>query len=170
MARYRGSGSSSSSTSSMGSDPIEDRASSEEGRRGGLSRAQRRRPAGHPPDERRGSSPPRCLSPDDSLQPISGSRQSGPIRNIRASSGRSPERESMVGSPGRVRGARPGPSQPPCVPRGDCFGAARLAMTDPSPPEPRAHAWVQGKQTLSPGRGKCGLDALRPSTSLRPSQ
>ena len=85
--------------------------------------------------------------------------------------GRSPERESLVGSPGRVRGARPGPSQPPCVPRGDCFGAARLAMTDPSPPEPRAHAWVQGKHILSPeGGGKYGLDALRPSTSLRPLQ
>src|SRR5437899_9171440 len=42
-----------------------------------------------------------------------------------------------------------------------------LAMTDPSPPEPRAHAWVQGKHTLSPGRGKDGLGALRASTSVR---
>src|SRR5437899_7598988 len=91
-------------------------------------------------------------------------------RNIRASSGRSPERESLVGSPGRVRGARPRPELALYVRRGDCFGPAGLAMTDPSPPEPRAHAWVQGKQTLSPGRGKWGLDALRPSTSLRPSQ
>src|SRR5438445_10126673 len=38
----------------------------------GLSRAQRRGRAGHPPDERRESRPPRCLSPDDSLQSISG--------------------------------------------------------------------------------------------------
>ena len=34
-------------------------------------------------------------------------------RNIRASSGRSPERESLVGSPGRVRGARPRPEPAP---------------------------------------------------------
>ena len=97
-----------------------------------------------------------------------------------------------VGSPGRVRGARPGPSQPPEIasdPEGLAITdpspnplpreremwigrlapfdhPAGLAMTDPSPPEPRAHAWVQGKHTLSPGRGKWGLDALRPTTTL----
>ena len=78
----------------------------------GLSRAQRRRPSGVPTRRAEGewsapvSEPGRCApiglrSPPDQ-----------PERNLRASSGRSPERESLVGSPGRVRGARPGPSKP----------------------------------------------------------
>ena len=55
---------------------------------------------------------PRCLSPDD-FTPIHLWLALGqPERKIRSSSGRSPERESLVGSLGRVRGVRPGPSQP----------------------------------------------------------
>src|SRR5438552_5749699 len=162
----------------------------------GLSQAERRRPGGAPTRRAEGE-----LS-----APVSEPGRFTPIhlwlaperhdRNIRASSGRSPERESLVGSPGRVRGARPRPEPAPR----DCFGPEGLAitdpspnplpreremwigrlasfnqpagraMTDPSPPKPRAHAWVQGKHTLSPGRGKYGLGALRPSTTLRASQ
>src|SRR5438552_13211016 len=112
----------------------------------GLSQAERRRPGGAPTRRAEGelsapvSEPGRFTLIHLWLAP------ERPDRNIRASSGRSPERESLVGSPGRVRGARPGQSQPPEI-ASDPEG---LAITDPSPPEPRAHAWVQGKHILSP--------------------
>src|SRR5213592_2528884 len=78
----------------------------------GLSRAQRRRPGGVPTRRAEGelsapvSEPGRFTPTHLWLAPKRSER------NIRASSGRSPERESLVGSPGRVRGARPDPSQP----------------------------------------------------------
>src|SRR5437867_8341934 len=131
----------------------------------GLSRAQRRRPGGAPTRRAEGELSAPVSEPGRFTRTHLWLARERPDRNIRVSSGRSPERELLVGSSGRVRGARPRPEPAPYVRRGDCFGPAGLAMTDPSPPEPRAHAWVQGKHTLSPGRGKYGLDALRPSTN-----
>src|SRR2546426_9054187 len=55
--------------------------------------------AGHPPDERRGSSPPRCLSRDDSLRSISGSRQSGPIETSGRVRGGPPNASRWLGRP-----------------------------------------------------------------------
>src|SRR5437867_2359770 len=131
----------------------------------GLSRAQRRRPGGAPTRRAEGELSAPVSEPGRFTRTHLWLARERPDRNIRVSSGRSPERELLVGSSGRVRGARPRPEPAPYVRRGDCFGPAGLAMTDPSPPEPRAHAWVQGKHTLSPGGGKYGLGALRPSTN-----
>src|SRR5437899_6020532 len=65
----------------------------------GLSRAQRRRPGGVPTRRAEGEFPPRCLSPDDSLQPISGSRQSGPIETSGRVRGGPPNASRWLGRP-----------------------------------------------------------------------
>src|SRR5438552_11010916 len=104
----------------------------------GLSQAERRRPGGAPTRRAEGevsapvSEPGRFTPTHLWLAP------ERLDRNIRASSGRSPERESLVGSPGRVRGARPGPSQPPTCAEEIASDPEGLAITDPSPyPLPR---------------------------------
>ena len=143
----------------MGADPIEDRASS--GRDG------------------EGPEP----SPSTALRAGSASK------SMRVRGG-PPNASRWLGRPAESAERGPGPSQPPEIasvcglamtdpspnplPREREIWIGRfapfnqapgLAMTDPSPPEPRAHAWVQGKHTLYSGRGKCGLDVLRPSTN-----
>src|SRR2546430_14524610 len=82
----------------------------------GLSRAQRRRPGGAPTRRAEGELSAPVSEPGRSTPTHLWLVPERPDRNIQASSGRSPEPESLVGSPGRDRGARPRAEPGP----GDC--------------------------------------------------